>query len=159
MALPSGTKAPDFTLKSHEKNEAGFPDVTLSEVAQNGRVVLLFFPFAFSSVCGDSLCETSGDLSMYQNVNANILGISIDSPFALKAFAEEKGINFPMLSDFNKEVSKAYDVLHEDLMGFQGVSKRSIFVIEPDLTISYATSNDDPTQYPPLNELKEHLNK
>src|SRR5690606_10831754 len=127
MALNKGTQAPDFTLKS--KNAGGLQDITLSSNFGNKQTVLLFFPLAFTSVCQDELCSVSGGLADYSDLDANVLAISVDSPFAQEAFAKSAGITIPLLSDFNKEVSASYGVLYPDLLGFKGVAKRSAFVI------------------------------
>lgn len=96
-------------------------------------------------------------LASFQALNATVYGISVDSPFTLEVFAQQQGINFPLLSDFNKTVSTAYDVLYEDFIGFAGVSKRSAFVIDRQGTIVYATSSDDPKQVPDFEALKAAL--
>lgn len=128
MALATGTKAPDFTLKT--KNAEGLQDVTLSDNFGKKKTVLLFFSLAFTSVCMQEMCDVSAGIAAYNDLNATVYGISIDSPFAQEQMAKVDTLQFPLLSDFNKEVSKAYDVLYADLLGFKGVSKRSAFVID-----------------------------
>ena len=155
MALAVNTKAPDFTLK--HKTAEGFADVSLSDFIGKKKVVLLFYPFAFSGICHDELCSVSGGLDQYESLNAQILGISVDLPFAQEAFANSAGIQFPLLSDFNKEASAAYDVLYEDIIGMKGVSKRSAFVIDLDGTIVYSTSSDDPKVVPSFDDIKAAL--
>ncbi|MBC2605918.1 redoxin domain-containing protein [Pelagicoccus albus] len=155
MAIATGTKAPDFTLKS--KNDEGLADITLSSNFGSSATVLLFFPLAFTSVCQDELCGIRDSLAEYSNVDAVVYGISVDSPFSQEAFAKANGLNFPLLSDFNKEVSKAYDVLFEDLLGFKGVSKRSAFVISRDGEVVYSESSDDPKQLPDFAAIKAAL--
>ena len=133
MAIEVGQKAPDFTLFNTEKQP-----VTLSE--QKGKnVLLLFFPLAFTSVCTKELCAIRDNMSLYNNANAAVFGISVDSLFTLARFKEEQNYNFPLLSDFNKEVSKAYGSLYEKF-GFEmlGVSKRSAFLIDKEGTVQYA---------------------
>lgn len=133
MAIEVGQKAPDFTLFNTEKQP-----VTLSE--QKGKnVLLLFFPLAFTSVCTKELCSIRDNMSLYNNANAEVFGISVDSLFTLAKFKEEQHYNFPLLSDFNKEVSKAYGSLYEKF-GFEmlGVSKRSAFLIDKEGTVQYA---------------------
>ncbi|MEX0595437.1 MAG: redoxin domain-containing protein, partial [Candidatus Paceibacterota bacterium] len=117
-------KAPDFTLKDTTNAE-----VSLSDFKGKSNVVLLFFPLAFSSVCTKELCSTRDNLKIYNSLNAEVFGISVDSFFTLKAFKEANNINFPLLSDFNKEVSESYGVLNNDFFGMRGVSNRSVFVI------------------------------
>lgn len=155
MALASGTKAPNFTLKS--KNAEGLKDVTLSDNFGKKSTVLLFFPLAFTSVCTDEMCGVSNGLREYASLGAAVYGISVDSPFAQEAFALQNGIKFPLLSDFNKEVSKAYGVLFEDLLGLKGVSKRSAFVINKEGVIVYAESSDNPERLPNFDKLKASL--
>lgn len=155
MALTTGTTAPDFTLKS--KNAEGLTDITLSENFGTKKTVLLFFPLAFTSVCVDEMCSISSGLDAYTDLNATVYGISVDSPFAQEKMAQENNLKFPLLSDFNKEVSKAYDVLFEDLLGFKGVSKRSAFVVDESGKIIYSESSDDPKQLPDFEALKAAL--
>jgi len=155
MALSVGTTAPDFTLKS--KNADGLVDVSLSASKGDKNVVLLFFPLAFTSVCQDELCSVSGGMSDYEGLDAVVYGISVDSPFAQEGFAKAAGITLPLLSDFNKDVATAYDVIYADLLGFKGVAKRSAFVVNKDGVISYAWSSDDPHDLPPFDELKAAL--
>jgi peroxiredoxin len=146
MALATGTQAPDFTLKS--KTTGDLVDVTLSEELKKRQVVLLFFPLAWTSVCTEEMCSVSEGLSTYENLNASVFGISVDSPFAQEQFARQQNIAFPLLSDFNRDVCKAYDVLFAELLGFHGVAKRAAFVIGQDGTIRYSESSDDPKQMP-----------
>lgn len=152
MALATGTSAPDFTLKN--KNADGLSDVKLSSNFGSKKTVLLFFPLAFTSVCQEEMCTMSGQLEAYKGLNAEVYGISVDSPFAQEAFAQANNITVPLLSDFNKEVSAAYDVIYEDLLGFKGVAKRSAFVVDQDGKIAYAWSSDDPHDLPPFDEIK-----
>ncbi len=125
MSLQPGQQAPDFTLFDTEKNA-----VKLSE--QQGRnVVLLFFPAAFTGVCTKELCSFRDNLARYNDMNAQVYGISVDMPFTLGEFRTKNGLNFPLLSDFNKDASTAYGTLYENwVMGLKGVSKRSAFVID-----------------------------
>ncbi len=155
MAIATGSKAPDFTLKS--KNDEGLADVTLSNNFGKSATVLLFFPLAFTSVCEAEFCSIRDSLADYSNLNAKVYGISVDSPFSQEAFAKANSFNFPLLSDFNKEVSAAYDVLFEDLIGLKGVSKRSAFVINKEGDIVYAESSDDPKQLPDFDKIKAAL--
>ncbi len=156
MALKTGIKAPDFTLKSKTAN--GLEDIRLSdELGKGKKVVLLFFPLAFTGVCQEELCTVSGGLDAYDALNAKVLGISVDSPFAQEGFAKSAGISIPLLSDFNKEVATAYDVLFEDLLGMKGVAKRSAFVINSDGTIAYSWSSDNPKDLPSFDAIKDAL--
>tara|TARA_B100000886_G_C20313826_1_gene445014 strand:+ start:33 stop:500 length:468 start_codon:yes stop_codon:yes gene_type:complete len=155
MTLSVGTTAPDFTLKT--KTPEGLSDISLSTHKESSSVVLLFFPFAFTGVCTEETCSVRDDLSAYENLNAKVYGISVDSPFAQEAMALKENLNFPLLSDFNKETSLAYGVLYEDFIGFKGVSKRSAFVISKDGEILFAWSSDDPKQLPDFQAIKAVL--
>lgn len=155
MAIAKGAKAPDFTLKT--KNDSGLADVTLSDNFGKRATVLLFFPLAFTGVCQSEMCSIRDSLADYSGLDAQVYGISVDSPFAQEAFAKANGLNFPLLSDFNKEASKAYDVLFADLLGLKGVSKRSAFVIGKDGKVAYAESSDDPKKLPNFEALKAAL--
>ena len=155
MALPTGTKAPEFTLKT--KTAEGLEDVSLAENFGKRKTVLLFFPLAFTSVCMKEMCSVSDDIQRYKDLNAAVYGISVDSPFTQEKMAAEDNLQFPLLSDFNKQVATAYDVLFEDLLGLKGVAKRSAFVIGEDGTILYAESSDDPKQLPDFDAIQKAL--
>lgn len=155
MTLTVGSSAPDFTLKT--KTPEGLSDITLSSYKEESSVVLLFFPFAFTGVCTEEACSVRDDLSSYENLNAKVFGISVDSPFAQEAMSIKEELNFPLLSDFNKEVSSKYGVLYEDFIGFKGVSKRSAFVISKNGDVAFSWSSDDPKQLPDFNAIKEVL--
>lgn len=133
MAITVGQAAPDFTLFDSEKNP-----VTLSGL-KGKNVLLLFFPQAFTSVCTKELCGVRDNISRYQSVNASVFGISVDSVFTLAKFKEEQQFNFPLLSDFNKEVAEAYGSIYKDwILNMRGVSKRSAFVIDKEGVVHYA---------------------
>jgi peroxiredoxin len=133
MAITVGQAAPDFTLFDSEKNP-----VTLSGL-KGKNVLLLFFPQAFTSVCTKELCGVRDNISRYQSVNASVFGISVDSVFTLAKFKEEQQFNFPLLSDFNKEVAEAYGSIYKDwILNMRGVSKRSAFVIDKEGVVQYA---------------------
>jgi glutaredoxin-dependent peroxiredoxin len=133
MAITIGQVAPDFTLFDSEKNP-----VTLSGL-KGKNVLLLFFPQAFTSVCTKELCGIRDNITRYQSVNASVFGISVDSVFTLGKFKEEQQFNFPLLSDFNKEVSTAFDTIYHDwILNMRGVSKRSAFVIDKEGMVRYA---------------------
>lgn len=155
MTLSVGTTAPNFTLKT--KTPEGLSEVSLSSHKESSSVVLLFFPFAFTGVCTEETCSVRDDLSTYENLNAKVYGISVDSPFAQEAMALKENLNFPLLSDFNKETSLAYGVLYEDFIGFKGVSKRSAFVISKNGEILFAWSSEDPKQLPDFEAIKAVL--
>ena len=151
MSVDVGSKAPDFTLTSHERQP-----VTLS--AHGGRpVVLAFFPAALSSVCAKELCTFRDSLGELDRANAQVFGISVDSPFSQEAWAKQESLNFPLLSDFNRQASTAYGALYEDLIGFKGVSKRSAFVIDRQGVVRYASVSDDAKKLPDFNAIKACL--
>jgi len=155
MALNTGSKAPEFTLK--QKTADGLQEVSLADTLGDKNAVLLFFPFAFTSVCQDELRTVSGGFDEYEKLNAAVYGISCDSPFAQEAFAKANHITIPLLSDYNREVCAAYDVKYEELLGYAGVAKRSAFVINKDGEVVYAWSSDDPHDLPPFDEIKAAL--
>ena len=151
MTLQVGDKAPDFTLKNTDME-----DVSLSSF-QGKNVVLLFVPLAFTGVCTEELCEVSQGLNAYGELGAEVLGISVDSPFSLQAWAAKEGISLTLLSDFNKEVSAAYGTQYEDLIGFKGVAKRSAFVVDRQGVVRYASISDDPKVLPDFQAVKACL--
>ena len=135
MSLQIGNQAPAFTLHT-SINET----ISLSDFAGEKNVLILFFPQAFTGVCTKELCAIRDDISRYQNTNAEVLGISVDSVFTLAKFKEEQQLNFPLLSDFNKEVSTAYHSIYESFTGMnmKGVSKRSAFLVDKAGIVQYA---------------------
>src|ERR1019366_2828677 len=133
MKIEVGSIAPDFSLYSSEKQKVSL------ENYKGKNVVLLFFPLAFTSVCTKELCNVRDNISIYNNNNANVLAISVDSPQTLAKFKEDQKFNFPLLSDFNKVVSEMYGCLYKTfVMEMKGVSKRSAFVIDREGKIQYA---------------------
>jgi len=155
MALTIGTQAPDFTIKT--KNKDGLHDITLSDNFGKKKTILLFFPFAFTGVCMDEMCAVNSSLLAYKDLNAEVYGISVDSPFSQEKMSSVDELQFPLLSDFNKEVSTDYGVLYSDLLGFKGVSKRSAFVIDENGVIIYSESSDDPKVIPNFEAIKAAL--
>lgn len=155
MAIEVGKKAPDFTLKT--KTSEGLQDVKLSDNYGKTNTVLLFFPFAFTGVCTEEMCTIRDSLASYQALDAEVYGIAVDSPFTLEVMAKQEGINFPLLSDFNKTASESYDVLYEDFIGFKGVAKRSAFVVNKSGEIIYASSSEDPKEMPDFDAIKASL--
>lgn len=150
--LQIGDLAPDFTLTSSDKKE-----VSLSGL--RGRpVVVLFFPLAFTSVCTTELCGVRDDIAYYQQLNAEVLAISVDSPFSLDMFRKEQNLNMTLLSDFNKEVSTAYGSIYESFaFGMRGVSKRSAFVVDKEGIIRYAEVLENAGEIPNIEAVKEIL--
>ncbi|MCH2035584.1 MAG: redoxin domain-containing protein [Puniceicoccaceae bacterium] len=155
MALETGSTAPEFTLK--HKNADGIQEIVLSDNYGEKKTVLLFFPLAFSSICSGEMCAVSSNIEEYVKLDAAVYGISVDSPYALEIMAEHNHLKFPLLSDFNKEVSTAYDVLYADFIGLKGVAKRSAFVVNETGTIIYAESSDDPKILPSFTAIKQVL--
>jgi peroxiredoxin len=151
MAVQPGDAAPDFTLKNTDMEE-----VSLFSL-KGKNVVLLFVPFAFTGVCTQELCDITGGLSAYKELDAEVLGISVDSPFSQKAWAEKEGIGIPLLSDLNREVSAAYGAQYDDFIGFNGVAKRSAFVIDKEGVVRYASISDDPKVLPDFEAVRACL--
>lgn len=152
MSLSPGQAAPDFRLYNTNKEEVSLRDY-------NGKpLVLLFFPMAFTSVCTAELCAVRDAMAIYNDLNAAVLGISVDSLFTLKRFQEEQQLNFPLLSDFNKEVSQAYGAYYETFaFGMKGVSKRSAFVVDPGGVIRYAEILENAGEQPNLQAVQQTL--
>lgn len=155
MGITVGDQAPDFTLKSKSGDDMN--DISLSDYRDSKNVVILFFPLAYTGVCTDEMCSVSGGLADYDALDAQVLGISVDSPFAQEAWAKENEITVPLLSDFNKEVSAAYGSQFEDLIGFKGVAKRSAFVVDKTGVVRFASVSDDPTELPDFDAIKTCL--
>lgn len=152
--LEVGNEAPDFTLL-----ETPGKSVTLSEEVQKGPVVLVFYPADFTSVCQEELCRFRDALADYNSMGANVLGISVDGIFSHKAFKEANGIEYPLLSDWDKTVIKDYDIVHEDFVGMKEVAKRSVFVVDADMTIVFAWVSEDPGKLPPFDDVKMAVTK
>lgn len=155
MPIPVGTKAPDFTLKS--KQASGLQDVKLSDNFGNKNTVLLFFPAAFTSVCTKEMCDISAGMNGYSSLNASVIGISIDTPFAQEAWAQKEKINIPLVSDLNKEVIKKYDVVFPMLAGIGDTAARAAFVIDKSGTIRYSEQTPTPKELPNFDKIKETL--
>lgn len=145
MTLATNVKAPDFELTSNKGEK-----VHLTELLKNGPVVLAFFPLAFTGVCTAEMCAFRDQMSDYNSLGGQVLGLSVDSRFTLDEFAKKHDLQFPLLSDFNKEVGQAYGVLYEDFLGMKGVHKRSLFVIDKDGTIKYSWMNEKAGEMPDL---------
>jgi peroxiredoxin len=136
MPLSVGTSAPDFTLKT--KTETGLADVTLSSHQGKENVVLLFYPGAFTGVCTKEMCDVTSGLDKYKTANAQVYGVSNDTPFVLDEWSKKLQIGFPLLSDFQKEVIKAYDVVWPNFAGLGEGTARAVFVIDKAGVIRYA---------------------
>src|SRR5438105_15437466 len=153
MAIPVGSKAPDFTLKS--KQSSGLVDVKLSNNLGKKNTLLLFFPAAFTSVCTKEMCDISAGLNSYSSVNADVIGISVDSPFAQEAWAQKEKINITLASDLNKKTAEAYGTLLPDLIGIGAVSARAAFVVDKNGTIQYSEQTPTPKDLPNFSAVKE----
>ena len=149
MTLDVGAVAPDFELPL----KLGDPPIRLADYQGEKPVVLLFFPLAFSSVCTTEMRTVAENYSTWQGLNAEVIGISVDSPFVNQKFADDCNAPFPIVSDFNKTASEAYGVLYEELGGLKGVSKRAAFVVGSDGRISYAWVTEDPAIMPDFDEI------
>lgn len=157
MAITVGSKAPDFSLKS--KNAEGVTDINLSDNIGSKNTVILFFPLAFTGVCTQELCDVTAGLSSYTELNADVIGISIDSPFTQEAWAQKENIGITLASDLNKQTASDYGVLLDDLMGFGATSARAAFVVDKDGTVQYAEQTETPKDLPSFDAIKETLSK
>ena len=154
MSIQIGQTAPDITLRDSDKNV-----VTLSE--QRGKnVVLLFFPLAFTGTCTKELCSVRDNIAMYNNMNATVYGISVDSFATLDRFRKDQNLNFQLLSDFNKVASRAYGCLYDTFVfDMEGVSKRSAFVIDKEGVVRYAEVLESAGDIPNFDAIKDCLEK
>ena len=155
MAIAPGTKAPEFTLKTITAN--GPADYSLSANLGKKNTVILFFPLAFTGVCTQELCDVTAGLSKYESLNAEVVGISVDSPFAQDAWAKKESIKIPLLSDLNKETAKAYGVLLPDLLGFGSTSARAAFVIDKEGVVRHSEQTPTPKDLPDFHKIAEVL--
>lgn len=154
MSIQAGAVAPQFSLFDTDKNKVSLVD-------QKGKnVVVLFFPLAFTGVCTAELCNVRDNIALYNNTNAVVFGVSVDSLFSLGKFRDEQKLNFQLLSDFNKEAASAYGVLYETFPAFemQGVSKRAAFVIDKEGVVRYAEVCPTPGDLPNFEAIQQTLN-
>jgi len=156
MPIAVGTKAPDFTLKSKSPTDV---EVKLSNNFGKKNTVLLFFPLAFTGVCTTELCDVTAGLNAYQDLNAEVIGISVDSPFAQAAWAQKEKIGITLVSDLNKTTTKAYDVVFPMLAGVGDTSARAAFVIDKNGVVQYAEQTATPKDLPNFAAIKETLAK
>ena len=152
MSLAVGAKAPDFTLPNQDREP-----VTLSKQLEKGPVVLAFFPAAFSSVCTTEMCTFNDASAELNKVNATVLGVSVDTFFALKAWSDAQVLKFPLLSDFNKDVIRQYGVVNPDMIGLKDISKRATFVIDRGGIVRHAEVLDDARNEPDYAKVKQAL--
>jgi peroxiredoxin len=157
MPLAAGAKAPDFTLRT--KTADGPKDVKLSDNFGKTQTVLLFFPAAFTGVCTQEMCDTTAGLGEYEKLGATVYGISVDSPFAQEAWAKASGIKLTLLSDLNKTVIEAYDVVFPNLAGMYETAARAAFVIGQDGVIKYAEQTPTLKDLPNFAAVKAALAK
>ena len=152
MAIEIGQTAPAFTLHASDKNKVSLADY------KGKNVLLLFFPQSFTGVCTAELCNLRDNIAVYNNTNAQVLGISVDSVFTLAKFKEEQQLNFPLLSDFNKETSTTYDTIYTDwILDMKGVSKRSAFVIDKEGIVRYAEVLESASDQPDFEAIQQIL--
>lgn len=153
MPLATGTAAPVFTLKS--KTAEGLADVMIPSPGK--KTVILFFPLAFTGVCTDEMCDISQGLTAYADLGADVVGISVDSPFAQEAWAKQHGITVTLVSDLNKEAAKAYDVVFPMIAGVGDSSARAAFVVDAAGIIRYAEQTATPKDLPNFDAVKAAL--
>lgn len=152
MSIAIGTKAPAFSLNDTEKKK-----VTLEDF-KGQNLVILFFPLAFTSVCTAELCSVRDTLATYNSLNTAVVGISVDSPFTLGKFKAEQNLNFPLLSDFNKEASQAYGAYYDNfVLDLKGVSKRAAFVVDKEGIVKYAQVLESAGDLPDFEAIKKTL--
>jgi glutaredoxin-dependent peroxiredoxin len=157
MAISVGTKAPDFSLKS--KQASGVVDVKLSNNFGRKNTVVLFFPLAFTSVCTKELCDLTAGLNAYTGLNADVIAISVDSPFAQEAWAQKERISVTLASDLNKEVIRKYDVVFPMLAGVGDTAARAAFVIDKNGVVQYSEQTPTPKDLPNFTAIKNALAK
>lgn len=155
MPIPVGSKAPDFTLKS--KQASGLVDVKLSDNFGKKATVLLFFPAAFTGVCTKEMCDITAGLNAYSGLNAEVIGISVDTPFAQEAWAEKEKIGITLVSDLNKQTTKDYGVLLPMLAGIGDTAARAAFVIDKNGVVQYSEQTPTPKELPNFDKVKEAL--
>jgi glutaredoxin-dependent peroxiredoxin len=155
QAATVGSHAPDFILKT--KTADGLKDIKLSDNFGKTNTVILFFPLAFTGVCTQEMCDITAGLNAYKDLKAEIIGISVDSPFAQEAWAQKEKIGITLVSDLNKQTAKAYGVLLPDLVGIGSTSARAAFVIDKSGVIQYAETTPTPKDLPNFQAVKDAL--
>ena len=152
MSVDVGSKAPDFTLPNQDR-----ASITLSDELKKGPVVLAFFPGAFSGTCTSEMCTLRDAMPELNKVNANVLGVSTDTFFALKAWADAQKFTFPLLSDYNKDVIASYGVVNPDMIGLKNIAKRAVFVIDRSGIVRHREVLDDARNEPDYAKLKQAI--
>jgi len=154
MAITKGDVVQNFTLQNSKGEQESLIDIT-----KNGKALILFFPLAFSSTCTEELCVTRDNMKLYNSLKANVAAISVDSFFVLREFKKANNLNFTLLSDFNREVSKQFDIIYDDFYGLKGVPKRAAFVIDENLNVEYAEVLEDASNLPDFRAIQEILSE
>lgn len=144
--------APEFMLQDTKGEK-----ISLDSLIIDQKLLLLFFPLAFSSVCTEELCKVRDDMKLYNSFKTKVAAISVDSFFTLKKFKQTENLNFTLLSDFNKQVSRQYEVLYEDYFGMKGVSKRAVFVIDTDRSILHKEILQDSGKLPDFKAIQSTI--
>jgi peroxiredoxin len=152
MPLSTGDIAPGFALPAA-------PGEIVNVGARIGErpIVLLFFPLAYSSVCSEEMCAVRDDWDQWKDLDAEVFGISVDSPFVTRRFRQELALPFPLLSDFNHDVGAAYGILYEEYFGLRGVARRAAFVVGTDGRIAYAWVGERDDVLPDFDAVREAL--
>lgn len=155
MPVKVGDRAPDFELVDQDRSLRRLSDY------RGKKVVLAFFPGAFTSVCTREMCTFRDSLSQLSKLDAVVLGISVNDPFTLKAFGESNRLGFTLLSDYSRSVSRSYGGVHEDFLGMRGysVAKRSVFIVDREGVVRYVWISDDPLKEPNYREIEEALGR
>lgn len=152
MAIQKGQAAPDFSLFNSEKTKVNLSDF------KGKNLVILFFPQAFTGVCTTELCSVRDNLNVYTSLNADVVGISVDSIFTLAKFKEEQQYNFPLLSDFNKTTAQAYEAIYDEFVfDMKGVSRRAAFVVDKAGIIQYAEVLESAGDLPNFDAIRQTL--
>ena len=152
MPIEVGSKAPDFTLMDQDRQP-----VTLSAALRNGPVVLAFLPGAFSSTCTSEMCTLRDSIAALNAARAQVLAVTTDTFFALKAWADQQRFDFPLLSDYNKDVIHQYDVVNPDMIGLKNIAKRSVFVIDGDGIVRHREVLEDARHEPDYERIRAAL--
>jgi peroxiredoxin len=150
MAVDVGAKAPDFTLPNQDREP-----VTLSDQLRKGPVVLAFFPAAFSGVCTKEMCRLRDSMAELNKVSGTVLGVSTDTFFSLKAWGDQQKLTFPLLSDYNKDAIRRFDVVNPDMVGLKDIAKRAVFVIGRDGTVKHREVLDDARNEPDYSKITQ----
>ena len=151
MSVQVGKPAPSFSLYDSEKKKVSLEDF------KGKNVLLLFFPQAFTGTCTKELCSMRDNIALYDQVNAQVLGISVDSLFTLARYKDDQQLNFPLLSDFNKEVIPKYGVLNPDMIGMKNIAKRAVFVIDRNGVVRHREVLEDARNEPNYNDINKAL--